>query len=109
MSPYAAVYGTRLERQRHLLSRKAYCIVQTFSLTARYTVVLKDCYSPVCLVFPTLVWMVINMALVFVGSYLVTFHAVSIAPYPTNVALYTSSESVLCLPLSCQESGDGRM
>jgi len=39
--------------------------------------VIKDCSSPLCLVFPTLVWMTINMALVFVGSYLVTFHAVS--------------------------------
>ena len=39
--------------------------------------VINDCSSPLCLVFPTLVWMTINMALVFVGSYLVTFHAVS--------------------------------
>ena len=32
-----------------------------------------------CLVAPSVVWMSINMALVFVGSYIVTFHAVCIS------------------------------
>lgn len=43
-------------------------------LAAVYTLI-KDCSTPTCLLLPTFVWMVINMALVFVGAYLVTFHA----------------------------------
>ena len=39
--------------------------------------VLKDCDEMPCLVAPTAVWMVINASLVFLGSYLVTYHAVS--------------------------------
>ena len=50
---------------------------------------LKDCSSPLCLALPTLVWILINMALVFVGAYLVTFHAVCVRltfPFVENLA-----------------------
>jgi H+/Cl- antiporter ClcA/CBS domain-containing protein len=36
---------------------------------------LHDCTSVWCLIAPTVVWMAINMALVALGAYLVTFHA----------------------------------
>lgn len=39
--------------------------------------VLEDCRSVECLVAPTVVWMAFNMSLVFLGGYIVTFHAVS--------------------------------
>ena len=61
---------------------------------------LKDCSSPLCLVFPTIVWMTINMALVFIGSYLVTFHAVSLCLHITLSDVTVSSleyRSLRCL------------
>ena len=54
-----------------------------FSLTI-VSAVLKDCDTVVCLLAPTSVWIVINGGLVFVGSYLVTYHAVNIFFRITN-------------------------
>ena len=38
----------------------------------------EDCDDVVCLLLPGVVWIAINVVLVFIGSYMVTYHAVSI-------------------------------
>ena len=39
--------------------------------------VFQDCDDIVCLLLPGVVWIAINVVLVLIGSYIVTYHAVN--------------------------------